>query len=323
MPFCTQCGARLENGAKYCTSCGAKQPEPSATVYVPPTEERPAEPRTYSYTPPASAGAGQPGGYTYDPTIYSANDGAANKARGKKGGTVVFLILAALVVIAALIFIFLSVKGGTSVSDDSVLGLYSAQKAESSGFSISIESMWKDGFTIELKEKGKAEINVDGQKGSAKWTLDGNAFSIKGSGIDCAGTLSNGVLTLENVMGTEITLYFSKDGALIPSAEWEAPHPVPGTDPPGQRARSGDDRSGRRASRPLHCRKSRGLWRRDRDIRHVGEGLFDRTERERKLRSVRQREQRPGKMDSKRNGHQRRNPRIEDGRHLLGRRPDL
>ena len=231
MPFCTQCGARLENGAKYCTSCGAKQPEPSATVYVPPTEERPAEPRTYSYTPPASAGAGQPGGYTYDPTIYSANDGAANKARGKKGGTVVFLILAALVVIAALIFIFLSVKGGTSVSDDSVLGLYSAQKAESSGFSISIESMWKDGFTIELKEKGKAEINVDGQKGSAKWTLDGNAFSIKGSGIDCAGTLSNGVLTLENVMGTEITLYFSKDGTLIPSAEWEAPHPVPGTDP--------------------------------------------------------------------------------------------
>ena len=149
MPFCIECGARLENGAKYCTSCGAKQPEPSATVYVPPTEERPAEPRTYSYTPPASAGAGQPGGYTYDPTIYSANDGAANKARGKKGGTVIFLILAALVVIAALIFIFSSVKGGTSVSDDSVLGLYSAQKAESSGFSISIESMWKDGFTID------------------------------------------------------------------------------------------------------------------------------------------------------------------------------
>ena len=57
MPFCVQCGAKLEDGAKFCTVCGVKQPEAASPVYVPPTEEKPAEPQGYSYTPPASAGA--------------------------------------------------------------------------------------------------------------------------------------------------------------------------------------------------------------------------------------------------------------------------
>ena len=30
MPFCVQCGAQLEDGAKFCTVCGAKQPEAAA-----------------------------------------------------------------------------------------------------------------------------------------------------------------------------------------------------------------------------------------------------------------------------------------------------
>ena len=54
MPFCTQCGAKLEEGAKFCTQCGARLPENTETVFIPPTEEKPAEPQSYSYEPPAA-----------------------------------------------------------------------------------------------------------------------------------------------------------------------------------------------------------------------------------------------------------------------------
>ena len=226
MPFCVQCGAQLEDGAKFCTVCGAKQPEAAAPVYVPPTEEKPAEPQGYSYTPPASAGAGQQSSYNYDPTIYGGAGGGASKPPKKKGGALVFISLAALVVLGAVVYLIAGRSGGGSVaSDDPVLGLYTAQKAETSGITISIKTMWKNGFTIELKDKGKATINVDGKSGSAKWTLDGKDFTVKGSGVDCSGTLVDGVLTLENVMDTGVTLYFTKDGVALPTEETPAPAP--------------------------------------------------------------------------------------------------
>ena len=233
MAFCVQCGARLEEGAKFCTVCGAKQPEAAAPVYVPPTEDTPAEPQSYSYTPPAPSGAGQQGGYNYDPTIYGGKDGGAVKPpKKKKGGAVVFLILAALVVIGAIIYLVAGKGGERGVApDDPVLGLYTAQKAETAGISISIKTMWKNGFSIELKDKGKATLNVDGETGSAKWTLDGETFTVKGSGVDCSGTLSDGILTLDNVMDSGVTLYFTKDGAPLPSAVTEAPAPTPGEEP--------------------------------------------------------------------------------------------
>ena len=213
MAFCTQCGAQLEEGAKFCTVCGAKQPDAGT----------PAAPEpSYTYTPPAAPAAGQGApSYTYDPTVYAGKKEAAPK---KKGGKLVVIIIAALAVLAGIIYALAAKSGGSGVkADDPVLGLYTAQKAEAAGMSISVKTMWKNGFTIELKDKGKAEINVDGNKGSAKWTLNGEDFTIKGSGVDCSGTLADGVLTLKDVMGTGVTLYFAKDGVTIPTIEAEKP----------------------------------------------------------------------------------------------------
>ena len=59
-------------------------------------------------------------------------------------------------------------------------------------------------------------LSVDGSKANGTWTLNNGAFTVEGGGIDCAGRLENGVLTLENVMDMGITLVFYKDGVVPP-----------------------------------------------------------------------------------------------------------
>ena len=204
MPFCIQCGTRLEEGARFCTSCGARQPEPAAAASVPRTEDRPA--------------ASHQNSYNYDPTIYSGGDRAGNVPSRKKGGTIFFIVLAVLVVLAALIYVFSAVnRGKPPAADSDVLGIYVLQKAETNGITVDAGDLWKNGFTIELKARGRAELNVDGKTGGASWTLEGSKFTIKGSGLDCSGTLKNGTLILRNVMNSGVKLYFTKDGAPLSS----------------------------------------------------------------------------------------------------------
>ena len=203
MPFCIQCGTRLEEGARFCTSCGARQPEPAAAASVPRTEDRPA--------------ASHQNSYNYDPTIFSSGDRAGNVPSRKKGGAIFFIGLAVLVVLAALIYVFSAVnRGKPPAADSDVLGIYVLQKAETNGKTVDAGDLWKNGFTIELKARGRAELNVDGKTGGASWTLEGSKFTIKGSGLDCSGTLKNGTLILRNVMNSGVKLYFTKDGATAP-----------------------------------------------------------------------------------------------------------
>lgn len=90
--------------------------------------------------------------------------------------------------------------------DDPNLGLYTAKYGSMMGVSLEVGDVFGEGFTIELKEKNKCEVFVDGDKASGKWSLDGEKFSFDAGGIECEGTLKDGVILLTDVMGSGIEL---------------------------------------------------------------------------------------------------------------------
>jgi hypothetical protein len=96
---------------------------------------------------------------------------------------------------ALLLLMCLGCSGGKD--DDPNLGLYKAETAEYSGITLDVKNYFAEGFTIELKSGGKCKLMADGHTASGKWTLDGTAFHVNGGGIDCDGTLENGVIHLD------------------------------------------------------------------------------------------------------------------------------
>jgi len=101
--------------------------------------------------------------------------------------------------------------GKSDKDNDPNLGLYAAKYGSMMGIEMEVGDVFGEGFTIELKSKGKCEIFVDGDKANGKWTLDGDEITIKGGGIECSGTLSQGVMILEDVMGSGLELTLIND----------------------------------------------------------------------------------------------------------------
>lgn len=140
--------------------------------------------------------------------------------------------LLAVVLAAAMLLSMTACGGGDEKSADPNAGVYKAATAEMWGMEMAIEDIWSGGFEIELKDKGKCQIRIDGEKANGKWELSGSSFHVEGGGVDCSGTLKDGVMTLENVLDMGVNLTFHKEGyrpsASAPEAEpGEAPSAAP------------------------------------------------------------------------------------------------
>ena len=117
-----------------------------------------------------------------------------------------------MIVLVTILVLTLGACGGKVNPDDPNQGLWKATTGEMFGISVDIEEMFAKGFTIELQDKGKCAIFADGKKSNGSWTLDGSAFTVKGGGMNCKGTLTNGVIILEDVLGMGLNLIFEKVG---------------------------------------------------------------------------------------------------------------
>ena len=217
MPFCSNCGTQLPEGAKFCTECGQKldtAPQPS--------REEPVQ----SYTPPLQT----EGSDSCTPPVQPENSRAyvppltAPTAVQKKSDTVRIIALFAvigLLLAAALLVLFTGILGGKA--DDPNLGRYEGISCVVLGVDVGAEEDW-----IELKTGSKATVFLMGEEYSGKWTLEGESFTLTQHGDEFTGTLKDGVLTVD-FSGMAYT--FAKDGAqasaVLPSPVIESTGPAP------------------------------------------------------------------------------------------------
>lgn len=285
MATCTQCGAELKPGAKFCENCGAKvsvpQPaaQPAAVPQPPvqPTQAAPPPPQPAQTPPQPQAGGGNPyaGGAPAapQPQTNAANPYAGNApgtppqtgagaplyARntpppastppdaphavtppppGGTGGnpysnmapggkpkrpcapmTPKRMILIAIPVIFLLMIVVTMISGsirtGKPNASDPNQGTWEAAYAEIGGSVTQVEDAFGSGFLMDLNDKGKCVVTVDGTKSYGKWTLNGGAFQLDCGGLSCTGTLQDEILTLNDVQGQGVTLYFVKSGSTM------------------------------------------------------------------------------------------------------------
>lgn len=96
--------------------------------------------------------------------------------------------------------------GSNIKADNPNLGVYEATTGEVNGIKVNISDVFEGGFTIELKAGGKATITSKDESGSFKWTLEGEKFHGEDSQTSLDGTLKDGVLVLEDVQGSGVTM---------------------------------------------------------------------------------------------------------------------
>ena len=243
MAFCTYCGSKVEDNAKFCTACGA----PMETVKAPAEQEPASVQGTYTAPAQGSYTAPQQGTYTptqnyapvQQPTSGAADSGSyvppaqgqavgtsyAPKAKAKmpkmpkmpsmpKGGGKKRLMMFGGIAIAVILLIALvsSCGGGGAAADDPNLGVYNAVTAEMWGMEMPVTDMFENGVSIELKEKGKCVMNLDGTTGKGEWTLEDGVFHAEAGGAELNGTLEKGVLYAENVLDMGVNITFEKEG---------------------------------------------------------------------------------------------------------------
>ncbi len=101
-----------------------------------------------------------------------------------------------LMLAALLLLSFAGCSSGDDENDPN-LGVYTAKTAEYRGLTVEVNQFFEQGFSIELKSGGKCKLTADGESANGKWTLEGTKFHVNGGGIDCDGTLENGVIRLD------------------------------------------------------------------------------------------------------------------------------
>ena len=199
---------------------------PTQGGYTPPTQGSYTPPTQGSYTPPTQQSyqpTQQGGGYSYNANTANAytpgaKAGKAPKAprapRAKSGKSKAPFIIGGAVLVFVLLIVLL-IRGCTGAVKDALdpnLGVYNATTAERNGKTVSATDIFENGASIELKAKDKCVFNIDGEKYNIKWTLDGTDINVKGKGLNCDGTLNQGTLVLEDVLGMGVNLTFQKEG---------------------------------------------------------------------------------------------------------------
>lgn len=89
---------------------------------------------------------------------------------------------------------------------DENAGLYEAVSARAFGIEVALEDVFDEPLSIELKDGGKAVFSYEGKNYNMKWTRTGRTFEAKGGGAELTGTVRDGVMEIEDVLGSGVDI---------------------------------------------------------------------------------------------------------------------
>ena len=107
--------------------------------------------------------------------------------------------------IALVLILFLA--GCGSSEPDPNCGLYQSTYATMQGISIAVDKVIPGGFSVELKDGGKAVLTSDGKDYNIKWERDGEDLKLIASDITLEGTVSEGVMMIRDYSGSGLDIY--------------------------------------------------------------------------------------------------------------------
>lgn len=107
-------------------------------------------------------------------------------------------------VLAVGMLVSLSACGGDT---DPNAGVYQAESVQMFGVEVSAdEAFGGSPLSIELQNASRAKFSYEGKSYNMEWWLEGNHFTARGSGTELNGTLSNGILRINNMMDMGISV---------------------------------------------------------------------------------------------------------------------
>lgn len=115
-------------------------------------------------------------------------------------------------------------KGG-GASDDPNLGKYIGEEYSGDGSNwFSLSEIFDEGESyIELKDGGKGVFCLGGDATDIKWTLENDGtLKLTRDSLESNGTLKDGLITLTDLWGNEVTITFQKEGGSEAAATGDA-----------------------------------------------------------------------------------------------------
>ena len=83
-------------------------------------------------------------------------------------------------------------------------GVYEARIGTVDGITVSVQQVYENGFSVELKDGGKAVLKIDGEDYRLTWKCEGDRLTIEAKDTSFHGTLSEGMMVLEDFNGSGI-----------------------------------------------------------------------------------------------------------------------
>ena len=231
MAFCSNCGAEIAEGNKFCPECGAKvmpaftpSSESDADASAPasdsstPSQSAPTPSENmFTYTPDTQTGSSYTPSYSYDPSAAAPRTspeipGGMQTHKEKRSALVPILLIVLAIAVVGVILLF--VLGGNSNSFESVT--YNAVSAKYMGTAVDVDTMWPEGFSVELISKNKCIVTVDGESQKCSYDYDKDDGEIEidlGKDNELEGRIRGDTLYLEDVLDTGVDLTFAREGS--------------------------------------------------------------------------------------------------------------